>query len=123
MRKIGSLTARANNPALTQQSTPAPVKVITITVTSRGFDPSEIEVPEGRYLISINNRSEIPDLDLRFGALNARKLKESKRLKDKDGHELKSLDWRGLFNLDKGIYKITESSHPDWSVEIRVEKD
>jgi hypothetical protein len=73
-------------------------------------------------LIDINNRSGIPELDLRLGALNGKKLKESKPLKDKQGRELKSLDWRGLFNLDKGTYTITESSHPDWVVEIKVDK-
>jgi hypothetical protein len=123
IRKVGSLTAGANNPAPTQNNTPPPVKVISIAVTSRGFDPSEIAVPEGRYLIDINNRSGIQELDLRFGALNGKKLKESKRLKDKDGRVLKSLDWRGLFNLDKGTYTITESSHPDWVAEIRVDEE
>lgn len=122
MRKIGSLTTGAKKPALAQTKTPPPVKVITITVTPRGFVPTEITVPEGPYLIDINNRSGIPELDLQLGALNGKKLKESKRLKDKDGRELKSLDWRRLFNLDKGRYTITESSHPGWVVDIQVDK-
>lgn len=122
MRKIGWATTGASNPPQAQNNLPPPVKVITITVTPRGFEPAEITVPEGPYLIDINNRSGIPELDLQFGALNGKKLKESKPLKDKEGRELKSLDWRGLFNLDKGTYTIKESSHPDWAVEIQVDK-
>jgi hypothetical protein len=122
MRKIGSLTTSAKNPALTQTGTPPPIKVISITVNPRGFSPSKITVPEGLYLIDINNRSGIPELGLQLGELNNKKLKESKRLKDKQGRELKSQDWRGLFNLDKGTYTITESSHPGWVVDIQVTK-
>ena len=122
MRKIGSFTTGAKNPASAQTNTPPPIKVISITVNPRGFNPSKITVPEGLYLIDINNRSGISELGLQLGALNTKKLKESKRPKDSQGRELKSQDWRGLFNLDKGTYTITESSHPNWVVEIQVNK-
>jgi hypothetical protein len=122
MRMTGSLTANANNPASAQNKTPPPIKVISITVNPRGFNPSRITVPEGFYLIDINNRSGFPELNLQLGALSAKKLKESKRPKDSQGRELKSQDWRGFFNLDKGTYTITESSHPTWVLQIQVDK-
>jgi hypothetical protein len=62
MRMTGSLTANANNPASAQNKTPPPIKVISITVNPRGFNPSRITVPEGFYLIDINNRSGFPEL-------------------------------------------------------------
>ncbi len=122
MKKIGSPTTSAKSPVSTQTDAPRPIKVISITVNPRGFNPSKIAIPEGLYLIDINNRSGFSDLDLQLSALNSRKLKESKRPKDNQGRELKSDDWRGLFNLDKGTYTITESSHPGWVLEIRVDK-
>ncbi len=122
MRRIGLLTTKAENPALTQLRTAPPIKVISVTVNPRGFSPSKVTVPEGLYLIDINNRSGVAELNLQLGTLNAKKLKESKRVKDNQGRELKSLDWRGFFNLDKGTYTVRESSHPNWILEIQVDK-
>jgi hypothetical protein len=96
--------------------------VISITVNPRGFNPSRVTVPEGLYLIDINNRSGLSELNLQLGALNSRKLKESRRPKDSQGRELKSQDWRGFFNLDRGVYTVTESSHPNWVLQIQVDR-
>jgi hypothetical protein len=122
MRKARLFTISATNPASAQARTPPPIKVISITVNPRGFNPSRITVPEGLYLIDINNRSGLPELNLQLGALNNRKLKESRRPKDSQGRELKSQDWRGFFNLDRGVYTVMESSHPNWVLQIQVDR-
>lgn len=107
--------------AIAQTTTnPSPVKVISITVHSDGFSPSDVEVPEGLYLLDINNRSGLPGINVQFGNLNAKKLKEVKPAKDKQGRELKIQDYRGLFNLENGQYTITEANHPKWSLKLKV---
>lgn len=114
-------SARAGSPRAEQTTTASsPVKVISITVNPDGFSPSDVEVPEGLYLLDLNNRSGLPEINVQFGNLNNRKLKEVKPAKDKQGRELKMRDFRGLFNLDNGQYTITEANHPKWSLKLKV---
>lgn len=102
------------------QAASSPVKVISITVNPDGFSPSEVEVPEGLYLLDINNRSGLLDINVQLGNLNARKLQEVKPSKDKEGHIVKTQDYRGLFSFENGQYTITEADHPKWSLKIKV---
>lgn len=99
---------------------PSPVKVISIIVNSDGFSPSEVEVPEGLYLLDINDRSGLPEISVQLGNLNTKKLKEVKPAKDKQGRILKIQDYRALFNLENGQYTITEADHPKWSLKLKV---
>lgn len=108
-------------PATTQTTTnPSPVKVISITVNSDGFSPSDVEVPEGLYLLDINDRSGLPQINVQLGNLNAKKLKEVKPAKDEQGRILKIQDYRALFNLENGQYTITEADHPKWTLKLKV---
>jgi hypothetical protein len=100
--------------------TPPPIKVVSFTLTSAGFSPAEITIPEGLYLLDINNRSGRTNLNLQFGDLNARKLKETKPVKDKDGRLIPLQDFRGLFDLRNGRYTITEANNPKWIADIKV---
>lgn len=97
---------------------PSPVKVISITVNPDGFSPSDVEVPEGLYLVDINDRTGLPEINVQLGNLNTKKLKEAKPAKDKQGRILKMQDYRGLFSLENGQYTITEANHPKWSLKI-----
>ena len=119
---LSSGLKRPISPALIAQTkaTPPPVKVVSLTVTPAGFSPTELTLPEGLYLLDINNRSGVAELNLQFGELNARKLKETKPVKDKQGRIVKLQDFRGLFDLQNGKYTITEANHPKWVVELKV---
>jgi hypothetical protein len=108
-------------PVATQTTTnPSPVKVISITVNPDGFSPSDVDVPEGLYLLDINDRTGLPEINVQLGNLNSKKLKEAKPAKDKQGRILKMQDYRGLFSLENGQYTITEANHPKWSLKIKV---
>ena len=108
-------------PAIVQTAAnSSPIKVISITVNSDGFSPSDVEVPEGLYMLDINDRSGLPAINVQLGNLNAKKLKEVKPAKDKQGRILKIQDYRALFNLENGQYTITEADHPKWSLKLKV---
>ena len=109
---LGSGWKRPLFPALVAQTKASPIKVVSLTVTPAGFSPSDLTLPEGLYLLDINNHSGVADLNLQFGELNARKLKEGKPVKDKQGRILKLQDFRGLFDLPTGKYTISEANHP-----------
>ncbi len=100
--------------------TPPPLKVVSITVTPAGFSPADLTIPEGLYLLDINNRSGVANLNLQFGDLNTRKLKETKPVKDRQGRLLPLQDFRGLFDLRSGKYTITEANNPKWIAELKV---
>lgn len=68
---------------VTMQAASSPVKVISIRVNPDGFSPSDVEVPEGLYLVDINDRTGLPEISVQLGNLNTKKLNEAKPAKDK----------------------------------------
>ena len=55
-----SKSAAGGSPA----QAPSPVKAVLIAVTPQGFRPNEVNLPGGRYIIAVDNRSKLPELSL-----------------------------------------------------------
>jgi hypothetical protein len=78
-----------------------------------GFVPREISRPAGEYVLSVNNQSGVPEVELRLQRENGERVHEAKVLRRKPY-------WRQLVRLTPGTYLITEASHPGWVCRITV---
>lgn len=97
--------------------TPEPLIVEELTLRPSGFYPSEIQRPEGKFLLAINNRAGLQEMNITISREIGSDVKE--KLKDvKVGK--KYLDWNDVLNLQPGDYVVTEASNPKWVCRIIV---
>lgn len=89
------------------------IEVEPVTLRRTGFEPSAITRPRGSFMLAIDNRSQIPDLDFRLARLNGNQ-QAAKRMR---GRELR---WRQLVDLSPGEYVLTEANHPQWRCQIVI---
>lgn len=89
------------------------VEVEPLTLKPQGFEPSTIIRPHGRFILAIDNRSEMPDLTFRL-VHSAGQQVASKKMR---GRELR---WRQLLDLPPGKYLLTESNHSQWQAKITI---
>lgn len=84
-----------------------------ITIQPSGFEPAEITRPPGRFVLGVDNRSGLDDIELRLeragdgrvAALQARKRKSS---------------WREEVSFPPGQYLLKEANHPEWTCLITI---
>jgi hypothetical protein len=118
---VSIATARPSDSAVNKQTNPAepPVAIqeprdltaLVFAVRPTGFDPDELTISSGRYLIVVQNRSRLRDLTFRFDRENGERL-----------HEVRpqGLNWKRQFELQPGKYVLSEASHPEWHCVIHV---
>jgi hypothetical protein len=88
-------------------------EVLLLTLRPTGFEPSEVNVPAGRYLLVVNNRTGLEQFTPRL---------------ERDGqgavHEVRALrrrrNWKHPFRLTPGRYVLTESNNTGWVCRITV---
>ncbi|MDQ3745361.1 MAG: hypothetical protein M3444_13340 [Acidobacteriota bacterium] len=87
-------------------------QVLLLVLRPAGFEPSEVTLPQGKYLLVVQNRTGLRGFALQF---------------DRDGgrlHEVRlparKLDWNGHFDLTPGDYVLREADHPEWSCRITI---
>jgi hypothetical protein len=110
-----------SNSAVTLTAVQAgPPEVITgplfqelLTLRPTGFDPAEITIPTGTFLLAIDNLSDNPNITLALVEEKKNKLKDIK-------FESRNRDWREPINLKPGVYILSEISNPRWTCHITV---
>jgi len=84
-----------------------------ITLTPRGFEPSQITRPQGQFLLAVDNRSGLYEVTFRLDRETGNRL-----------HEMSlptgMLKWRNLVNLPPGNYLLTEARDPQKSCRITI---
>ena len=98
------------DPASEQQH--ALIKSEIITVTPRGFEPTEISRAQGKFILMVDNRSG-KDLKFRLSRETGEPLNEI-------ASSSQELDWNEVLDLHPGKYILTEQAHPEWSCSIRI---
>ncbi|HEX8845108.1 MAG TPA: hypothetical protein VF791_10715 [Pyrinomonadaceae bacterium] len=93
------------------QATRLPSHVITLR--PRGFDQAEVSWPKGRFFITIDNRTNVSEINLRLDRETGGRVKETKLKMRKE----RSL---GVLDLTPGVYLLTEAGHPGWVCRIRI---
>lgn len=98
------------------QSVEKPDRVVVqelLTLRRSGFDPSELVIPSGNFMLAVDNLTGIPDIALT--------LVEDKKSKIKDlGFTEMKRDWREELEMKPGVYILSEVSHPEWICRITV---
>lgn len=103
-------------PAVLQNhGTPAssPLKSVLFTIHTEGFEPNEITLPAGKYVLAVDNRSGSEDVQLNLRRGQSEKLKEAKLSR-------KQMDWNSVIELTPGQYSLSDLNRPKWSANIKV---
>jgi hypothetical protein len=108
----GSASATGSQGFVQGQSPTSVLGAHLITITPDGIEPAAISTSHGHFILAYENRSGLDNLSLQL------------TLRDSAVHQLpmtrlKTL-WTGEFKLDKGIYELRESSHPEWVCTLTV---
>jgi hypothetical protein len=88
-------------------------ELLPVMLRAGGFVPREITKSAGEYVLSVNDQSGTPGLELRLARENGERTHEAKLSRRKPY-------WRQLLRLTPGTYLITEANHPEWSCRITV---
>jgi hypothetical protein len=121
-RKLSNPARAANSAQVFLQPaqsnpTPEPLIVEELTLRPSGFYPFEIQRPEGKFLLAINNRAGLQEMNITISREIGSDVKE--KLKDVKVDK-KYLDWNDVLNLQPGDYVVTEASNPKWVCRIIV---
>lgn len=84
-----------------------------LTIRPTGFDPVEITRPRGRFILVVNNRSGVHDLELRLDRERGERQIEVRLPRGR-------LGWKKLVDPPPGTYILTEANHPDWVCRINI---
>lgn len=84
-----------------------------LTLRRSGFDPAELTIPSGNFLLAVDNLTDIPNIQLTLVEDKKNKLKDIK-------FESRNRDWREEIDLKPGVYLLSEISHPEWVCRITV---
>jgi hypothetical protein len=88
-------------------------ELLPVMLRAGGFVPREVSRPAGEYVLSVNDQSGMPGLELRLERENGGRMHEAKLSRRKPY-------LRQLFRLTPGTYLITEANHPEWACRITV---
>jgi hypothetical protein len=99
--------------ATVDQSSPAPVQAELITITSTGFEPAELTRPKGRFLLAIDNRSGLDEVEFYFeretgGRVNVPLSRRGK------------LAWREIVDLTPGTYILRATNDESWRCRLTI---
>lgn len=105
--------SRAEAAVIQQQPGQNAFEAELVTVTPTGFEPTEITRPQGRFLLAIDNRSGLDDVDLYLeretgGRANVVLSRRGK------------LAWREAIDLPPGTYLLRAGNDESWRCRISI---
>lgn len=84
-----------------------------ITIRTTGFEPSELTRAKGKFLLAVDNRAELEEVQLKLQREGGDKLHDVRVPRE-------VLDWNQIVDLHPGTYILTEANHPDWVCRITI---
>lgn len=84
-----------------------------ITITPRGFEPVEITRPAGRFILMLDNHSELEEVIFRLDQEGGARLYEVALPREQ-------AEWSEVIDLQPGTYLLTEAAHADWLARITI---
>jgi hypothetical protein len=94
-------------------STNDPLEVENIILTRFGFEPNSITRSSTKFLLSVENRSPVGDIELHLDRVAGLRLNQQQVAKERP-------DWRDFFTLEPGDYVLSEASHSDWVCKLKI---
>ena len=95
-----------------QTDTPA-VEVEVVVLTPDGFQPSQISRPVGPFILQVDNRTGMEQIEVTIFQTGAGMI-------DRARIGSGQIDWNNEYDLAPGSYTLSESSHPAWVCPITI---
>jgi hypothetical protein len=95
------------------QTSTTKLEVEIVTLEPHGFEPAEITRPQGRFVLGIDNRSGLEDIQLRLERLDGGRVPVLNVRK-------RRLSWREEVDLPPGRYVIREVNQREWNCLITI---
>lgn len=89
------------------------LEVANIILTRFGFEPNTITRSSTKFLLSVENRSPLGDIELHLDRVAGLRLHQEQVAKERP-------EWRDFFTLEPGDYVLSEAGHPDWVCNIKI---
>jgi hypothetical protein len=89
------------------------VQAEIISIRPGGFEPARITRPKGRFILVVNNRSWLEEIDLRLERGDGSPVSKARRARNKP-------DWREVVDLSPGRYVLKEANNPGWACRITI---
>jgi hypothetical protein len=87
--------------------------VENVILTRFGFEPSEISRSQGPFLLNVENRSQIGDVDYFLDRASGGRIQQRHVPRQK-------LDWHDVLLLPPGEYVLAVASNPKWRCMITI---
>ncbi len=84
-----------------------------VTITPTGFEPGEITRPRGRFILAIDNRSGLEEVQLYVERETGVRVHSSLNRKGK-------LAWRDVIDLPQGVYVLRAANEESWRCRITL---
>jgi hypothetical protein len=110
---FGVGTRFSPTPPPQEADAPLDARAEVFTLTPTGFEPAEVTLPAGQYLLVFNNRTGLDEFALRLDREGHGTVREARPPRRKRA-------WREVHKLTPGTYVVTETSHPEWSLRLTV---
>lgn len=109
------ITPNEGNPVTPGEQSESEIdaRVVLLTIRPTGIEPKELELPAGKYLVVVRNRSGADEFAFRLERETGEVLHQarSQRLKR---------DMKRFVELIPGVYFLKETNHPDWTCRITI---
>lgn len=102
-----------NTPVEIQEQSSNRLEAEIVTVTPTGFEPGEITRPKGRFILAVDNRSGLDEVDLYFVRETGARLNSRLTRKGK-------LAWREIVDFPTGTYILKAANDESWSCRITL---
>src|SRR5215208_747942 len=99
--------------ALAESEQLTEIETELVTITGQGFDPIAITRPQGRFFLEVDNRTGLPQVELRLDSEHGVRVQQARVPREQ-------LDWYEPLQLVPGRYVLTETDHPEWRCEITI---
>lgn len=111
--KESALTSFVTTSSAVAEGEADDARVALLTIRPTGFDPKEITMPAGKYLVVVRNRTGLDQFSVRLERSNGARLYDVRLPRYKR-------EWKQFLHLVPDTYVITETNHPDWVCRITV---
>lgn len=86
-----------------------------VTLRSFGLEPNVLRRPAGRFLLILDNRSNLEDVFLQLADAAGSTIHDIRLSRNKSR-------WRQMLDLAPGRYVLRETNHPRWQCQIVLER-
>ena len=88
--------------------------VVVVALTRFGFQPAALTLPEGKFLLAVQNNTGQENFQLELGEVKGQKLIVEKTKSE-------NRFWDKPLNLKAGDYTLSVTENPRWSLALTVE--